>query len=104
VADSDGTHRGRVSGRVIVGGFLMLSREDIFEKLRSYLEELTEIPMEKIKGESCLYEDLDLDSIDAVDLVVRLQNLTGMKIPPTTFKAVRTVDDVVDCVHSLLAK
>ena len=51
-----------------------------------------------------LFEDLDLDSIDAVDLVVRLQDLTGRKIKPDQFKTVRTVSDVVDRVHDLLAE
>lgn len=81
----------------------MLSREDIFEKLGNYLEELFEIAPEKISLESRLLEDLDLDSIDAVDLMVKLQELTGKKIAPEAFKTVRTVEDVVDSVHDLLA-
>ncbi|MEG9083322.1 acyl carrier protein, partial [Escherichia coli] len=48
-----------------------------------------------------LYEDLDLDSIDAVDMVVNLQKKTGHKIKPETFKAVRTVQDIVDVVEQL---
>jgi acyl carrier protein len=82
----------------------MLGREEILEKLKQYLEELMEIPPVQVTGESRLYEDLDLDSIDAVDLVVRLQELTGIKIPPAQFKSVRTVNDVVECVHALLAQ
>ena len=54
--------------------------------------------------ESHLYQDLELDSIDAVDLVVRLQKLTGKKIKPEEFKTVRTVADVVEAVAQLLAK
>ncbi|MCV5899392.1 acyl carrier protein, partial [Escherichia coli] len=49
-----------------------------------------------------LYQDLDLDSIDAVDLVVHLQNVTGKKIKPAEFSTVRTVDDVVNAVTELL--
>ena len=51
--------------------------------------------------EARLYDDLDLDSIDAVDMVVHLQKKTGHKIKPDTFKAVRTVQDVVDVVEQL---
>lgn len=82
----------------------MLARDGIFEKLRGYLEDMFEIAPEKITLEARLLEDLDLDSIDAVDLVVKLQELTGKKIKPEVFKTVRTVEDVVNCVHDLLAE
>ena len=52
--------------------------------------------------EARLYEDLELDSIDAVDMIVHLQKKTGKKIKPETFKSVRTVQDVVDAVEQLL--
>jgi acyl carrier protein len=81
----------------------MLSRDEVLETLKGYLEELFEIPREKIVMEAKLFEELDLDSIDAVDLVVKLQELTGRRIKPDEFKGVRTVGDVVDCVESLLA-
>lgn len=54
--------------------------------------------------ESHLYQDLELDSIDAVDSVVRLQKLTGKKIKPEEFKTVRTITDVVEAVAQLLAQ
>jgi acyl carrier protein len=80
----------------------MLSRDEIYQKLKTYLEEMFEVPPEKVSLEARLYEDLDLDSIDAVDLVVRLQELTSRKFSPEEFKTVRTVSDVVDLVHALL--
>jgi acyl carrier protein len=46
-----------------------------------------------------LFEDLELDSIDAVELVVKLQSYTGRKIAPAEFKTVRTVGDIVDRLH-----
>lgn len=82
----------------------MLSRDGILEKLREYLKEMFEIAPEKITLDARLLEDLDLDSIDAVDLVVKLQELTGKKIKPEIFKTVRTIEDMVDCVHDLLAE
>jgi acyl carrier protein len=63
-----------------------------------------EVPADRITLEARLFEELDLDSIDSVDLVVRLQNLTGKKIRPEQFKTVRTVSDVVDRVHDLLVE
>ena len=81
----------------------MLSRDEILEKLKGLLEELFEIPPERVTLQTRLFEELDLDSIDAVDLVVNLQDLTGRRIKPEEFKAVRTVGDVLDCVERLLA-
>lgn len=80
-----------------------MNREEIYEKLREYLEDMFEVPSDLISEDAQLYEDLDLDSIDAVDLVVKLQDLTGKKIPPDEFRTVRSVGDVVDRVHALLA-
>jgi acyl carrier protein len=81
-----------------------VTRQEIFATLSEYLQEMFEVPADKVTAEAKLFEDLDLDSIDAVDLVVRLQNLTGRKIKPEQFKTVRTVGDVVDRVHDLLAE
>ncbi len=81
-----------------------MTREEIFATLSEYLQEMFELPADKVTPDARLFEDLDLDSIDAVDLVVRLQDLTGRKIKPDQFKTVRTVSDVVDRVHDLLTE
>jgi acyl carrier protein len=81
-----------------------MTREEILAKLSGYLTDMFEVPPEAITLDAKLYEDLDLDSIDAVDLVVKLQELTGRKIKPEQFKTVRTVGDVVDQVHELFAE
>ncbi len=81
----------------------MDSREELLERLRGYMAELFEIEPETVTLEARLLEDLDLDSIDAVDLVVKLQELTGNRIKPDEFKSVRTVEDVIERVHGVLA-
>jgi len=80
-----------------------MTRDEILQKLTEILKELFEIPPEKVKPEAKLFEELDLDSIDAIDLVVKLQALTGRRIAPQDFKNVRTVGDVLDCIEKLLA-
>ncbi len=80
----------------------MLSRDAVYEKLQGYLVDIFEVPPEKITLDAHLFEDLGLDSIDAVDLVVKLQEFTGRKFKPEEFKSVRTVGDVLDRVHDLL--
>lgn len=79
-----------------------LNKQQVFEQVKDALVELFEIDEADIQAEAHLYQDLDLDSIDAVDLVVHLQNVTGKKIKPEEFKMVRTVNDVVESVYELL--
>ncbi|WP_394134173.1 acyl carrier protein [Aliivibrio fischeri] len=79
-----------------------VNKEQVLEQVTSALIELFEIDEADITPEAQLYTDLDLDSIDAVDLVVHLQKVTGKKIKPEEFKEVRTVDDVVNSVAALL--
>lgn len=81
-----------------------MEKEIIFQKLKESLIELFEVSEEDIKPEAKLNEDLDLDSIDAIDLIVKLQEITGRKIKPENFKTVRTVQDVVDRVYDLFEK
>jgi acyl carrier protein len=80
----------------------MLSKDEVYRRLARYLTDMFEVPEEKIRPEARLYEELDLDSIDALDLVVKLQEITGRRISPQEFKTVRTVGDVVDRVTALL--
>jgi acyl carrier protein len=77
------------------------SREEILAHLRQVLVDLFELKPEQIVPEANLYTDLDIDSIDAVDLFLTLKELTGRKIQPQTFKDVRTVGDVVDAILAL---
>ncbi|MBF0460377.1 MAG: acyl carrier protein [Magnetococcales bacterium] len=76
--------------------------EDIYLVLQDYLVEMFEIPKERISPDARLYEDLGLDSIDAIDLVVKLQKITKRKFKPEDFKSVRTMGDVVSRTFDLL--
>lgn len=75
--------------------------EDLFEKVRTVLAEEFEIPRESIVPGAHLYQDLGIDSIDAVDLIVRLREITGKQVPPDRFKTVRTVGDVIAVLETL---
>lgn len=78
------------------------SQEEIFEKLKTILVDDFEIAPEKLTHDANLFEDLELDSIDAVDLAVKLQEFTEKKISPENFKQIRTVNDVVLAIEELL--
>lgn len=80
----------------------MRTEEEIYAKLREVLVELFEIEPAKITMDAHLYQDLDIDSIDAVDLVIELKQITGNIIQPEEFKQVRTVADVVRAVHGVV--
>lgn len=80
-----------------------MTDEQILERLRTILAEAFEISAERVVPEAKLFEELDLDSIDAVDLAIKLQEMTGKRIKPEDFKTVRTVGDVVVTVKQLLA-
>lgn len=79
----------------------MKTKEEVMSLLTKILVDEFELDANQIHLDAHLYQDLDLDSIDAVDLVVKLRELTGRKIEPEAFKQVRTVGHVVDEVFAL---
>ena len=80
----------------------MQTRDDIFNTLRDALVELFELPPERVTPDANLYQDLEIDSIDAVDLIDHIKRQTGKKIAAEEFKSVRTVGDVVEAVYRLV--
>jgi acyl carrier protein len=80
----------------------MHTREEIFNTIKDILIKDFDCDESKIKIESNLVEDLDLDSIDAVDLVVKLQTIIDKKVDPEDFKQIRTLQDVVDAVEKIV--
>ena len=80
-----------------------MTKEQIFERLSQVLHETFDIDPARISMEARLYEDLDIDSIDAVDLMVKLRPLVQKRLQPEAFRSVRTVGDVVDALHGFLA-
>jgi acyl carrier protein len=79
-----------------------MTKPELFEKLRTILVETFDTDPSKIVPEARLFEDMDIDSIDAVDLIVKLRPLLGKRMQPDAFKSVRTLADVVDAVYVLL--
>jgi acyl carrier protein len=77
------------------------TREAILAKVIEILSETFELDAAKIRPESDLYSELGIDSIDAIDLLVKLQGMTDKRIAPAAFKQTRTVRDVVDTVYAL---
>ena len=74
-----------------------MSKEELFAKIQEVLESDFEIEKDDVKMDSKLFEDLDLDSIDAVDLLSKIkQYMPGKQIDPEMFKNAKTVENVID--------
>lgn len=78
------------------------SREEIFEEIKTAMVELFELDAAQIQLESKVVEDLDLDSIDALELAVRMEAMTGQRFDPESFREMRTVKDIVDILERIL--
>ena len=79
-----------------------MSKDEIFEILKKALVDLFEIDESKVVPEAKIYEDLQIDSIDAIDLVDYVKKNTGYKLMPDDFKNIQTLGDIVDAVAAKL--
>ena len=79
-----------------------MNKEAIYQRIVAILQETFEIDASCVTPEARLYDDLDIDSIDAVDLIVQLKPWVGKRLNADAFKSVRTVQDVVDALHQLV--
>ncbi len=79
-----------------------MTREEILASLSRILQDTFDIDAARIVPEARLSQDLDIDSIDAVDMIVKLKPIVGKRLQPDAFKQVRTVDDVVSALQNLL--
>ena len=82
----------------------MMTRDEILTSVRTALWELFEIDSSRVSPEANLYADLEIDSIDAVDLIDRVRRLTGKKVSGEDFRSVRTVGDLVGVIERLLVQ
>lgn len=80
-----------------------MTREEIFGRIRETLIESFEIPAERISLEARLMDDLELDSIDAIDMAVQIQELTNVRLDEGELRKLRTVGDTVDLVARLVS-
>lgn len=78
-----------------------MSRDELYQWTVKLLADMFELDAAELTPESNLYADLDIDSIDAVDLAVKLKQLTGKRLQPEVFKTIRTINDVVDALTGL---
>jgi acyl carrier protein len=78
-----------------------MNKEQLFLKIREILVNQFDVEESSVSMDANLYDELKIDSIDAVDLLVQLKELTGEKIAPEKFREVRTIGDVLDALTTL---
>ena len=78
-----------------------MDKNALYDQLKNILVDQFELDESSITPDANLYDELELDSIDAVDLLVQLKNITGKKISPDDFKDVRTINDVIEALTDL---
>lgn len=78
-----------------------MTKDEIFAKLLDVLENDFEVEKSSVTPDSKLFEDLDLDSIDAVDLVVKMKPYMNGNVDPEMFKSAKTIQNVVDILEPL---
>ncbi len=79
-----------------------MTEAEIESTIKKILVEDFDADEAKLTPDVNLFTELDLDSIDAVDLVVRLQQETGKKVDPENFRQIRTLKDVAAAVAKLV--
>lgn len=78
-----------------------MDKQFLFTELKKVLVEQFDVEEDMIELDTNLYEELEIDSIDAVDLMVHIKEFTGKKIPPDQFREIRTVNDVIETIARL---
>ncbi len=81
-----------------------MTRQEIEQKVNKFLVDEFEIDENKIKGDAILKDDLNIDSLDLVDLVVVVKKVFGFKIQLEEMKAVKTLNDFYDYIERKLAQ
>ena len=78
----------------------MATQEEVYDKIKSVLVDEFEVELDDISLDANLFTDLELDSLDAIDLMVTLDKELGVEIKTEEMQEMRTIQDVCDFVLS----
>lgn len=78
---------------------MIVAPDELLERLKTLLAVEFEIDPAQVTPAARLVEDLDLDSIDGVTIVVRLEAMLGVTITDEEIRAMATVGDIVDALQ-----
>jgi acyl carrier protein len=80
-----------------------MTRDEIMTRVRDLFAKHFDIDPARITPEARLFQDLDLDSVDAIDMAVELQAWTGRRLPEESLRSIRTIADVVSTIEAHIA-
>ena len=83
---------------MVIGDFEIMEKKEIIEKVNNLLTEEFEIEAAALKPEASLKDDLEIDSLDFVDIVVLVDNEFGFKPQTEAFKTMKTLADFYDYI------
>lgn len=78
------------------------TKDDIFKRIVLIMQDQFDVDAAAVRADARLRDDLDIDSIDAVNLMIELKSLSQKKIALENFHQVKTIDDLVNSVHRFL--
>ena len=81
---------------------MVMTRNEIVARVNRTLEAEFEIAPERVQPAMRLREDLELDSLDAVDLIAALEQDLKIQIDGEAAKGIRTVDELYAFVERLV--
>jgi len=80
------------------------SRDEVIAILNTILEEDFEIDAALLKPEASLRDDLDLDSLDGVDLIVAIEKKFHFRVDEEEARSIRTLNDIYESIERQLEK
>jgi acyl carrier protein len=80
------------------------SKAEILREIQLMMKELFELEPDKVQPQTRLIEDLELDSLDAIDLAVKVEETTGMALDEKLIRNLRTIEDVIVAIEAIVAK
>lgn len=72
----------------------------VFEKIRAILAEQLDVDEDSITAESLIVEDLGADSLDAIDIVMSVEDEFGIEVPDEIVEKMESVNDIVTFVEN----
>ncbi len=78
------------------------TKEYVYQYITRILQEQFDLDPASMAAETDLRADLDIDSIDAVNILIELKSLTSKKVASENFHQIKTIGDLTDAVFNLL--
>lgn len=78
------------------------SKDDVLREIQQWMKELFELDSERVQPDARLIEDLELDSLDAFDLAVKVEEVTGIAFDEAKIRELRTIGDVIAAIHGAI--